>query len=90
MCLIALKNGAMRLGGVRLSPETMDKIAKWWIDQRRVCMFCKEPGMNADVDEQPHFENVQTVWTCEHCGAEMETIWEPDEVPWEDPLEGTR
>jgi len=79
-----------RVGGIRLSPEDMDRLCKEWIDARRVCLFCHEPGMDVAIDEQPHFDNVITRWECEHCGGEIDIGWIPGSVTWEDPLGDTR
>ena len=84
----ALDGGSMNL--VRMSVGDMDELAMKWIDARRVCPFCKEPFMDVDLDGQPRFECVVTLWQCEHCGGSIETTWEPDRVPWEDPIGETR
>lgn len=79
-----------RLGGLRLDVEVMDKLAKWWIDLRRVCPFCHEPRMDVEIDEQPSFKSVETSWKCEHCGGEYSLLVIAGSVPWEDPIAGTR
>lgn len=88
--IVELRQLGFRLGGLRLQAEVVDKLAKWWIDLRRMCPFCHEPGMDVEIDEYPHGGSVVTRWACEQCGGEYDLNITPDRVPWEDPLEGTR
>ena len=88
--LIILANGSKEVGGIRLSPEDMDKLCKEWMDARRVCPFCHKPGMDVVIDKQPFMDAVETQWRCEYCHGEIDKLINPGSIPWEDPLEGTR
>jgi hypothetical protein len=88
---LVLMHGPLgKLGGIRLSPEDMDRLCKEWIDARRVCPFCKEPGMNVVASEAQYLEAIETEWECEHCGGDSNTQITPGSVPWVDPLGDTR
>jgi len=90
MALVTMRNDHEKIGGVRLSPEDMDRLCKEWMDHRRVCPFCHKPYMDVATDEAPHFEDVITRWECEHCGGAIDTAWEAGSVSWEDPIGDTR
>ena len=88
--IFQLSNGEQPLSGLRLSSVDMDRLCQQWMDERRVCPFCKVAGMDVLTDENVSFGDVETSWDCHNCGALYERQYISGDVPWVDPIEGTR
>jgi len=68
--------------GLRLTIEDMDKLAQEWIKARRVCPFCKEPGM--DIVKDGDYLDVHEIgMKCDNCLGETTLQLEADEFSYD-------